>query len=57
VRLFAALIPPESVLDEIERAFAPYRGGPPALRWTARDTWHVTLAFYGEVDDLTAERP
>jgi 2'-5' RNA ligase len=56
VRLFAALIPPESVLDEIERAFAPYRDGPARLRWTHRDTWHVTLAFYGEVDDLTTSR-
>lgn len=56
MRLFAALIPPESVLDEIERVFAPYRAESPALRWTARDTWHVTLAFYGEADDRTAER-
>jgi RNA 2',3'-cyclic 3'-phosphodiesterase len=56
VRLFAALIPPENVLDEIERMFAPYRGDRPALRWTGRDTWHVTLAFYGEVDDATAAR-
>jgi RNA 2',3'-cyclic 3'-phosphodiesterase len=56
VRLFAALIPPGDVLDEIERAFAPYRDGRPGLRWTRRDNRHVTLAFYGEVDDLTAER-
>lgn len=61
MRLFAALIPPEGALDEIERAFAPYRDGPTephrsGLRWTRRDTWHVTLAFYGEVDDLTVSR-
>ena len=56
MRLFTALIPPESAFDEIERAFAPYRDDPPGLRWTSRDTWHVTLAFYGEVDDLTVER-
>jgi 2'-5' RNA ligase len=56
VRLFVALIPPEHVLDEIEAAFAPYRDGRPELRWTRRDTWHVTLAFYGEVDDLTQAR-
>jgi len=56
MRLFAALIPPDSAFDEIERAFAPYRDGPPGLRWTRRDTWHVTLAFYGEVDDLTVAR-
>jgi 2'-5' RNA ligase len=62
VRLFVALIPPESVLDEIERVFAPYHADQPGLpatrglRWTSRATWHVTLAFYGEVDDRTAER-
>jgi 2'-5' RNA ligase len=55
VRLFVALIPPEHVLDEIEAAFAPHRQEP-GLRWTGRETWHVTLAFYGEVDDLTAAR-
>lgn len=51
-----ALIPPKSVLDEVERAFAPYRDDLPGLRWTDRATWHVTLAFYGEVDERTAER-
>jgi 2'-5' RNA ligase len=55
VRLFVALIPPERVLDEIEQAFAPY-DKEPGLRWTGRATWHVTLAFYGEVDDATTER-
>lgn len=55
MRLFVALIPPERVLDEIEDAFAPYRRET-GLRWTRRETWHVTLAFYGEVDDPTAER-
>jgi 2'-5' RNA ligase len=55
VRLFVALIPPAHVLDEIAAAFAPYRDWP-HLRWTGRDTWHVTLAFYGEVDEPTAAR-
>ena len=56
MRLFAALIPPVNVLDEIERAFAPYQAVRPELRWTRRGTWHVTLAFYGEVDDVTTGR-
>jgi 2'-5' RNA ligase len=55
VRLFVALLPPSGVLDEVESAFAPYRDRP-GLRWTRRETWHVTLAFYGEVDDGTAAR-
>src|SRR3954447_16551677 len=49
-------MPPGNVLDEIERAFAPHRHVRPELRWTRRDAWHVTLAFYGEVDDVTAGR-
>jgi 2'-5' RNA ligase len=56
VRLFVALVPPGHVLDEIEAAFAPYREGRPDLRWTGRESRHVTLAFYGEVDDLTTSR-
>lgn len=56
MRLFVALLPPENVLDEIEAAFGPYRDHWPGLRWTRRETWHVTLAFYGEVDDRTAAR-
>jgi 2'-5' RNA ligase len=56
VRLFVGLLPPASALDEIESAFAPFRDGRPGLRWTRRATWHVTLAFYGEVEDRIAGR-
>jgi 2'-5' RNA ligase len=51
MRLFAALVPPDEILDEIERAIAPYVGQVPGLRWPDRATWHVTLAFFGEVPD------
>lgn len=56
MRFFVALLPPEPVLDEIESALASHRDDWPALRWTRRESWHVTLAFYGEVGDRTAER-
>ena len=56
MRLFVALIPPPAVLDEIASAFAPFRDGWPELRWTDRDTWHVTLAFYGEAGEPTTAR-
>lgn len=56
MRLFVALVPPEPALDEIESAFVPFHDGWPGLRWTSRESWHVTLAFYGEVDDLTTTR-
>lgn len=56
MRLFVALSPPEPVLDEIEEALAPHRDRWPGLRWTRREFWHVTLAFYGEVDERVAAR-
>jgi 2'-5' RNA ligase len=56
VRLFVALLPPETVLDEVDAAFAPHRAAHPDLRWTRRASWHVTLAFYGEVDEQVVPR-
>lgn len=56
MRLFVALLPPDPVLDEIEGVFAPYRDAWPGLRWTRRASWHVTLAFYGEVEDRIVPR-
>ncbi|MFJ4582055.1 RNA 2',3'-cyclic phosphodiesterase [Streptomyces echinatus] len=53
MRLFAAVLPPEDVADEIAAEVARLRQLPGAgrLRWTGRPGWHFTLAFYGEVDD------
>ena len=56
MRLFAALLPPPEVLDELEAFLAPHRDALPGLRWIGRDLLHVTLAFYGEVDDTRLER-
>lgn len=56
MRLFVALFPPESACDEIEAVVGPRRDAWPALRWTRRSSWHVTLAFYGEVEDRVADR-
>jgi 2'-5' RNA ligase len=63
MRLFAAVLPPESALAELAAAVDPVRertdlgdgsgaqrGG---LRWTVRAGWHFTLAFYGEVAEET----
>jgi RNA 2',3'-cyclic 3'-phosphodiesterase len=49
VRLFAAiLIPPEAVAH-LDAAVAPHRDD--VLKWTIPGSWHLTLAFYGQVDD------
>ncbi|MGW5635214.1 RNA 2',3'-cyclic phosphodiesterase [Streptomyces sp. NPDC003832] len=53
MRLFAAVLPPEGVCGELEGEVGGLRGLPGAglLRWTGREGWHFTLAFYGEVED------
>jgi RNA 2',3'-cyclic 3'-phosphodiesterase len=52
VRLFAALVPPEPVLEHLADALAAVRGGPAdTLRWVPPENLHVTLAFYGEIPD------
>ncbi|MDC0769928.1 RNA 2',3'-cyclic phosphodiesterase [Streptomyces sp. HD] len=53
MRLFAAVLPPEEVVQELALEVAALRKLPGAdgLRWTGRPGWHFTLAFYGEVDD------
>jgi len=55
VRLFTAVWPSEQVLDHLDLTLASVRGGPAGrsadVRWSARETWHLTTAFYGEVAD------
>lgn len=55
MRLFAAVTPPEHVLDHLDVALGAVRGAPAgtgtAVRWSARETWHLTLAFFGELPD------
>lgn len=51
MRLFVAVDPPSAAVQELVDAAAPLRELPGAerLRWTAVDSWHLTLAFLGEV--------
>ncbi|SNX62039.1 2'-5' RNA ligase [Streptomyces sp. TLI_55] len=53
MRLFAAVLPPEAVADELAAELDALKRlpGAEALRWTGREGWHFTLAFYGEVED------
>jgi 2'-5' RNA ligase len=52
MRLFAAVLPPPEAIEELAAAAASLRALPQAaaLRWTGEPTWHLTLAFYGQVD-------
>ena len=49
MRLFAAVLPPPPVLDEIESLVAPLRRNQ-SVRWSPRAMWHITCAFYGAAD-------
>ncbi|MFF6787121.1 RNA 2',3'-cyclic phosphodiesterase [Streptomyces sp. NPDC012510] len=53
MRLFAAVLPPEDVVDELGQVVRELKNLADAdrLRWTAPPGWHFTLAFYGEVDE------
>ncbi|UKY52156.1 RNA 2',3'-cyclic phosphodiesterase [Streptomyces inhibens] len=58
MRLFAAVLPPAPVLEELAAEVAQLKKLPAAdrLRWTGRGGWHFTLAFYGEVhEDILPE--
>lgn len=59
MRLFAAVWPPADVLDHLDLALAVVRrgaGGPDeGVRWSARETWHLTAAFYGSLPDSATD--
>jgi RNA 2',3'-cyclic 3'-phosphodiesterase len=60
MRMFAAVVPPQDVLDELEEFLDPRQEAPQGsaeLRWTRPESWHLTLAFMADVpqrslDDL-----
>ncbi|MYT72161.1 MULTISPECIES: RNA 2',3'-cyclic phosphodiesterase [unclassified Streptomyces] len=54
MRLFAAVLPPAGVVEELGGVVDRLPGGD-GVRWTGRGGWHLTLAFYGEVPDGTVE--
>jgi 2'-5' RNA ligase len=51
MRLFVAVVPPDAALAELDDAIAPLRVAAPELRWTGMASWHLTLAFLGEVGE------
>ncbi|MFC0634113.1 RNA 2',3'-cyclic phosphodiesterase [Brevundimonas balnearis] len=51
VRLFAAVAVPEIIGEALARR----QTGLPGARWRSLDQLHVTLAFYGEVGERTAD--
>lgn len=56
MRLFVAITPPATALAGIDAAVAPLRAARPELTWSSPESWHVTLAFLGEVDEAVVPR-
>jgi len=54
-RMFAAVLPPQEVVTELDRLLEPRREALPSLRWTKPGGWHITTAFMGGVDDHRVE--
>ena len=50
MRLFAAVIPPDEVVEDLDAFLAPRREAGP-FRWTLPEQWHLTLAFMPDVEE------
>lgn len=48
MRLFVAVRPDDAVVDQLAALERPLVDG---VRWTTRDQWHITMRFFGEVED------
>ncbi|MGA2612812.1 MAG: RNA 2',3'-cyclic phosphodiesterase [Spirochaetia bacterium] len=51
MRVFAALPLPRAVVDAVSTLIAPIRTSHPRLRWVSQSAYHLTLHFFGEVDE------
>jgi 2'-5' RNA ligase len=49
LRVFAAVVPPEDVIEHLEAFLEPRRESAPDFRWTLPDQLHITLAFMASV--------
>ena len=52
--MFAAVVPPDDVVEELEEFLAPRREAAP-FRWTVPEQWHVTLAFMERVPERSLD--
>jgi RNA 2',3'-cyclic 3'-phosphodiesterase len=51
MRLFLAIPLAESVVAEIARFTTGLHSAAPQLRWSARESWHITLQFLGSASE------
>jgi 2'-5' RNA ligase len=53
--MFAALVPPDHVVEHLAEFLGPRQDAEPGFRWTVPEQWHVTLAFMGSVADRSLD--
>jgi len=51
MRLFTALLIPDELREHLVRAMEPLRKKYPGLKWARKDALHITLNFFGEVEE------
>jgi 2'-5' RNA ligase len=51
IRLFAALAPPPEIVEALTRR----QVGLPGARWRPAESLHITLRFFGEIDEARAD--
>jgi 2'-5' RNA ligase len=56
MRLFAAFVPSEEVVEDLTGFLEPRREAGGDLRWVDPDQWHLTLAFMPDVPDRALDR-
>lgn len=54
MRLFAAVVPPDEVVEDLEE-FLAVRREAAEFRWTLPEQWHITLAFAPNVPDRSLD--
>ena len=54
MRMFAAVLPPPDVLEELEEFLGP-RQEAADFRWTRPEGWHLTLAFMAKVPERSLD--
>jgi RNA 2',3'-cyclic 3'-phosphodiesterase len=54
MRLFVAVTPSSEAVEHLDAALHPVRKLTGDLRWSRPESWHITLAFLGEVTEPVA---
>ena len=55
MRIFAAVVPTETALEDLAEFLDPRRDAGPDLRWTDPSLWHITTAFMADVPSRLVE--